>query len=323
MFLALGSMGLAIGGRGRRAAPGCRPGPGPCRRRPVGAHRADLDRHRPGQRGLRPPQLRHLWPSRCTLYRADMGSDHEAEIRASVGAHDDLGSGYDDAVAEGLVEPDRRGDRQAGRGAAEAVRLPSYGPYSAPPGRRRPVLRGRQWLETAAVGASGVSGGAWRAGLRRVIRCLSGYPAGQLPRGILGISATPEVSRHQVSRPGAPDTAAPPSRFHGPPDSYRRGDDRHCPRVDGARRRRGTAIVAHARNGGGQAVMVLLILGRHRDRQHRLRQALLIYPTASYWRRHDVRTFHRPGPAGPRVGAKTRPEASITTGSAPNTSCSP
>ncbi len=33
-----------------------------------------------------------------------MSSDHEAEIRASVGAHYDLGSHYDDAVAEGLVE---------------------------------------------------------------------------------------------------------------------------------------------------------------------------------------------------------------------------
>ena len=33
-----------------------------------------------------------------------MGSDHEAEIRASVGAHHDLGPEYDDAVAEGLVE---------------------------------------------------------------------------------------------------------------------------------------------------------------------------------------------------------------------------
>jgi hypothetical protein len=33
-----------------------------------------------------------------------MTSDHEAEIRASVAAHQDLGSGYDDAVAEGLVE---------------------------------------------------------------------------------------------------------------------------------------------------------------------------------------------------------------------------
>ena len=33
-----------------------------------------------------------------------MSSDHEAEIRASVAAHADLGAGYDDAVAEGLVE---------------------------------------------------------------------------------------------------------------------------------------------------------------------------------------------------------------------------
>src|ERR1700734_1453109 len=33
-----------------------------------------------------------------------MSSDHEAEIRASVAAHEDLGPGYDDAVAEGLVE---------------------------------------------------------------------------------------------------------------------------------------------------------------------------------------------------------------------------
>jgi hypothetical protein len=33
-----------------------------------------------------------------------MSSDHEAEIRASVAAHTDLGPGYDDAVAEGLVE---------------------------------------------------------------------------------------------------------------------------------------------------------------------------------------------------------------------------
>ena len=33
-----------------------------------------------------------------------MSSDPEAEIRASVGAHADLGPGYEDAVAEGLVE---------------------------------------------------------------------------------------------------------------------------------------------------------------------------------------------------------------------------
>ncbi len=33
-----------------------------------------------------------------------MSSDQEAEIRASVAAHADLGPGYDDAVAGGLVE---------------------------------------------------------------------------------------------------------------------------------------------------------------------------------------------------------------------------
>jgi hypothetical protein len=33
-----------------------------------------------------------------------MSGDSEAEIRASVGAHADLGPGYEDAVAEGLVE---------------------------------------------------------------------------------------------------------------------------------------------------------------------------------------------------------------------------
>ena len=33
-----------------------------------------------------------------------MSSDHEAEIRASMAARADLGPGYDDAVAEGLVE---------------------------------------------------------------------------------------------------------------------------------------------------------------------------------------------------------------------------
>ena len=37
-----------------------------------------------------------------------MSSDHEAEIRASVAAHDDLGPGYDDAVAEGLVSASGR-----------------------------------------------------------------------------------------------------------------------------------------------------------------------------------------------------------------------
>ena len=49
-----------------------------------------------------------------------MSSDHEAEIRASVAARADLGAGYDDAVAEGLVERigaeiDRRIDARLGQ----------------------------------------------------------------------------------------------------------------------------------------------------------------------------------------------------------------
>ena len=55
-----------------------------------------------------------------------MSRDSEAEIRASVGAHADLGPGYEDAVAEGLVERigaeiDKRIDaRLAQTGAAGA-----------------------------------------------------------------------------------------------------------------------------------------------------------------------------------------------------------
>src|SRR5579862_9295363 len=65
-----------------------------------------------------------------------MSSDHEAEIRASVGAHQDLGSGYSDAVAEGLVERigaeiDKRIDARLGQSAA--ARGPQSGPQPMPP----------------------------------------------------------------------------------------------------------------------------------------------------------------------------------------------
>ncbi len=124
--------------------------------------------------------------ARCTLYGADMGSDHEAEIRASVGAHDDLGPGYDDAVAEGLVERigaeiDKRVEAQLRRHGAP------YGPYFAPPGPPAPGAQG-----TASAGQHSVA--------------MTVIALGSLTLGVAG-----------------------------------------------------TAIVAHARNGGGQAVMVLLI----------------------------------------------------------------
>ena len=76
-----------------------------------------------------------------------MSSDPEAEIRASVGAHADLGPGYEDAVAEGLVERigaeiDKRIEaRLAQAGAAGAAGPAGYpgfqGGYQGYPG---PVL---------------------------------------------------------------------------------------------------------------------------------------------------------------------------------------
>jgi len=72
-----------------------------------------------------------------------MSSDPEAEIRASVGAHADLGPGYEDAVAEGLVERigaeiDKRIEaRLAQTGAAAAPEPPPGVP--APAGAAGPA----------------------------------------------------------------------------------------------------------------------------------------------------------------------------------------
>jgi hypothetical protein len=90
-----------------------------------------------------------------------MSRDPEAEIRASVGAHADLGPGYEDAVAEGLVERigaeiDKRIDaRLAQTGAAGA------------PGPAAPA------------GAAGAAGAADAAGP-------AGYPGFQGYQGYLG-----------------------------------------------------------------------------------------------------------------------------------------
>jgi hypothetical protein len=93
-----------------------------------------------------------------------MSSDPEAEIRASVGAHADLGPGYEDAVAEGLVERigaeiDKRIDaRLAQTGAAGA------------PGPAAP---------TGAAGTAGAAGTHGAAGP-------AGYPGFQGYQGYLG-----------------------------------------------------------------------------------------------------------------------------------------
>ena len=87
-----------------------------------------------------------------------MSRDPEAEIRASVGAHADLGPGYEDAVAEGLVERigveiDKRIDARLGQAGAAGAPGPA-----APAG---------------AAGAAGAAGPA-------------GYPEFQGHQGYLG-----------------------------------------------------------------------------------------------------------------------------------------
>jgi len=179
-----------------------------------------------------------------------MGSDHEAEIRASVGAHDDLGPGYDDAVAEGLVERigaeiDKRVEAQLRRYSA------SYGPYFAPPGPPPP----------GAQGAAGVPGVSGVPGAPQGYPVPSGYPHPGY-HGYPGYPGYPAYTGYQayqapVAAPGC--QAPPPSR----PASRSPGQHIVAMTVIALGSMTlgvaATAIAAHSRNGGGQAVMVLLI----------------------------------------------------------------
>src|SRR5262249_5470956 len=88
-----------------------------------------------------------------------MGSDPEAEIRASVGAHADLGAGYEDAVAEGLVE----------RIGAEID--------------KRIEARLAQTGAAGAAGAAGTAGAAGPAGYPGVQGGCQGYLGPVLPPG--------------------------------------------------------------------------------------------------------------------------------------------
>ena len=184
--------------------------------------------------------------ARYTLYRADMGSDHEAEIRASVGAHDDLGPGYDDAVAEGLVERigaeiDKRIEARLRRYGAP------YGPYFAPPAPPPPGAQG-----AAEAGVTGVPGAP------QDYPVPSAYP----PAGYHGYPGYPGYPGYQAYQapmltPGyqAPLPARPTSRSAGQRSVAMTVIALGSMTLGVA----ATAIVAHARNGGGQAVMVLLI----------------------------------------------------------------
>ena len=149
-----------------------------------------------------------------------MSSDPEAEIRASVGAHADLGPGYEDAVAEGLVERigaeiDKRIDARL---AQTGVGTP--GP-AVPAGT------------AGAAGAAGAAGPAGYPGFQGY----QGHPGPMLPPGYqLG---PPPVRPSQVgARNAATTITALGSMALGVA---------------------ATAIVSSAGSLGGQAFIILLI----------------------------------------------------------------
>ncbi len=158
-----------------------------------------------------------------------MSSDHEAEIRASVAAHADLGPGYDDAVAEGLVERigaeiDKRIDARLGQFGAPGV--PGYQEPGVPSGAVAPpgsaVPAGP--IYQAPVGYQGYQG-------------YQGYIGPMLPPGYQ--MGPPPVRPSSVGQRNVATTiTALGSMALGV----------------GA-----TAIVSHAGNSGAQAFMVLLI----------------------------------------------------------------
>ena len=165
-----------------------------------------------------------------------MDSDHEAEIRASVGAHHDLGPEWDDAVAEGLVERigaeiDKRIEAQLRRYGAP------FGPPFGVPGTAQ--------APAAPETAEPVESAAPR-----------GYPTppGYLPGGYPGYPGYPApmlVPGYQAQVP----QARPTSRSAGQHSVAMTVIALGSMTLGVA----ATAIVAHAPNGGGQAVVVLLI----------------------------------------------------------------
>ncbi len=196
-----------------------------------------------------------------------MSSDHEAEIRASVAAHQDLGPGYDDAVAEGLVERigaeiDKRIDARLGQfGIAGAL-----GPAGAPGYRGPAVPVGAQPGVPAPAGTVGEPGAAGPVdtGLPGGAGPVPASPGAGSPGGYQGYQAPVGYQGYQGYQ-GYMGPALPPGYQLGPPPAR--------PSAVGARNVAttvtalgsialgvgATAIVSHSNNSGGQAFMVLLI----------------------------------------------------------------
>ncbi len=188
-----------------------------------------------------------------------MSSDHEAEIRASVAAHADLGPGYDDAVAEGLVERigaeiDKRIDARLGHFGA----VPGAGgPAGAQPGVPAPAGAAATGDPVAPAGPAGPAGMPGSAGVPGV----PGVP----PAGYQGYHQAPVGYQGYQGYQGYMGPVLPPGYQLGPPPVR--------PSQVGARNVAttitalgstalgvaATAVVSHASNSGGQAFMVLLI----------------------------------------------------------------
>ena len=231
--------------------------------------------------------------ARRRLYGALMGSDHEAEIRASVGAHQDLGPGYDDAVAEGLVERigaeiDKRIEARLGRYGAQAGPggpaspaapgpAPSPGSPGSPASPGMPAWSGLPgspaWPEATDSLASPEPADSAEPGVPQGYPVSSGYPpAGYPPAGYPGHPAYPGYPWYPGYSwyPGYQGPVVPPGYQAPAPQA------RPAPQPAGQRSAAATvattvialgsmtlgvaatAIVAHAQI-GGQAAMVLLI----------------------------------------------------------------
>jgi hypothetical protein len=192
-----------------------------------------------------------------------MSSDHEAEIRASVGAHADLGPDYDDGVAEGLVERigaeiDKRIDARLGQFGATGAPGPA-GPGSPVPPGPAPGLQGPAAPAGAQPGVPMPAGAVFTGA----------GPANAVPPGTVaglpGVPPPPAGYPGYQGYPGYLGPVLPPGYQLGPPPAR--------PSEVGARNVAttitalgsialgvaATAIVSHAADLGGQGAIIFLI----------------------------------------------------------------
>src|SRR6266568_4687322 len=176
-----------------------------------------------------------------------MSSDHETEIRASVAAHADLGPGYDDAVAEGLVERigaeiDKRIDARLGHaGAAPGpAGFPGYRGPAAPAGTQPGVPP-----PAGAAGTAGAADPAAPAGYQAP----AGYPGYPAPAGYQGYLGPALPPGYQLGPP--PARPSPVAQRNVATTVTALGS---MALGVGA-----TAVVSGARSSAAQAFMVLLI----------------------------------------------------------------